>query len=139
MSPTGPKNMAPAAAFPTLNPFLLLSTNFQPSCSPHIGHQSGALLMTSSFCILFYIRYSILNYEYIISYQIKYNVNKGGVDLAKFVARKPEKEVISLRIPTDTLQEIDEKAAIIEISRNELINQMIQYALSNMEDPSAKE
>ena len=59
--------------------------------------------------------------------------------MAKFVARKPEKEVISLRIPTDTLQEIDEKAAIIEISRNELINQMIQYALSNMEDPSAKE
>lgn len=56
--------------------------------------------------------------------------------MAKFIARKPEKEVISLRISTDILQEIDNKAAAIEISRNELINQMILYALSNMEEPS---
>ena len=55
--------------------------------------------------------------------------------MAKFVARKPEKDVISLRISTEVLQEIDEKAASIEISRNELINQMIVYALENMEDP----
>lgn len=54
--------------------------------------------------------------------------------MAKFVARKPEKEVISMRIPLDTLQEIDEKAAAVGISRNELINQMIAYALANMED-----
>lgn len=56
--------------------------------------------------------------------------------MAKFIARKPEKEVISLRISTDILQEIDNKAAAIEISRNELINQMILYALSNMEEPN---
>lgn len=56
--------------------------------------------------------------------------------MAKFIARKPEKEVISLRISTDILQEIDNKAAAIEISRNELINQMILYALSNMEESS---
>lgn len=54
--------------------------------------------------------------------------------MAKFVARKPEKEVISLRISIETLKEIDDKAATIEISRNELINQMITYALNNMED-----
>lgn len=54
--------------------------------------------------------------------------------LAKFVARKPEKEVISMRIPLDTLREVDEKAAAVGISRNELINQMIAYALANMED-----
>lgn len=54
--------------------------------------------------------------------------------LEKFVARKPEKEVISMRIPLDTLKEIDEKAVAIGISRNELINQMIKYALANMED-----
>ncbi len=54
--------------------------------------------------------------------------------MAKFVARKPEKEVISMRISTDILQTIDEKAAKIGISRNELINQMISYALDNMED-----
>jgi hypothetical protein len=55
--------------------------------------------------------------------------------LGKFVARKPEKDVISMRISLDTLKIIDQKAAAIEISRNELINQMITYALENMEDP----
>lgn len=52
--------------------------------------------------------------------------------MEKFVARKPEKEVISMRIPTEILKIIDDKAAAIGISRNELINQMIQYALDNM-------
>ncbi len=59
--------------------------------------------------------------------------------MARFIAKKPEKEVISLRISLDVLQEIDTKAAAIEISRNELINQMIAYALSNMEEPSQSE
>lgn len=53
--------------------------------------------------------------------------------MPKFVARKPEKEVISMRISSDILKEIDAKAAAVGISRNELLNQMIQYALSNME------
>ena len=53
--------------------------------------------------------------------------------MEKFTPRKPEKEVISLRLAISTLEEIDEKAAEIGISRNELINQMIQYALLNME------
>lgn len=59
---------------------------------------------------------------------------RGGDVLANFVAKKPEKEIISLRISVDTLQEVDAKAASIDISRNELINQMIAYALDNMED-----
>lgn len=54
--------------------------------------------------------------------------------MAKFVARRPEKEVISMRISTDTLQILDDKAADIGISRNELINQMILFALANMEE-----
>ena len=54
--------------------------------------------------------------------------------LPKFVARKPEKEVISMRISTDTLQILDNKAASTGISRNELINQMILFALANMDD-----
>lgn len=54
--------------------------------------------------------------------------------MEKFVARKPEKEVISMRIPTDILKTVDDKAAAIGISRNELINQMIQYALDNMDE-----
>ena len=54
--------------------------------------------------------------------------------LAKFIAKKPEKEVISMRISTDMLKIVDDKATEIGISRNELINQMIQYALDNMDD-----
>ena len=55
--------------------------------------------------------------------------------MEKFVAKKPEKEMITVRIPVDLLKTIDSKAAAAEISRNELINQMILYALSNMDDP----
>ena len=54
--------------------------------------------------------------------------------MKKFIAHKPEKEVISMRIPTELLQTIDDKATKIGISRNELINQMIQYALENMDE-----
>ena len=56
------------------------------------------------------------------------------IELTKFIARKPEKEVISMRISTDTLQILDDKAAKIGISRNELINQMILFALDNMDE-----
>lgn len=54
--------------------------------------------------------------------------------MKKFIARKPEKEVISLRIPTEILKIIDDKADEVKISRNELLNQMIIYALENMDD-----
>jgi len=57
------------------------------------------------------------------------------ISLEKFVARKPEKEVISMRISTEVLKTVDDRAAAIGISRNELINQMIQYALDNMDEP----
>lgn len=39
-----------------------------------------------------------------------------------------------MRISVDLLHIVDEKAAAVGISRNELINQMILYALSNMEE-----
>ena len=55
--------------------------------------------------------------------------------MPKFVARKPEKEVISMRIDSEVLKDIDNKAVAVGISRNELINQMILYALSNMGEP----
>ena len=58
--------------------------------------------------------------------------------MPKFIARKQEKEVISMRIPIDVLQELDRKSALVGISRNELINQMILYALENMEEPEKK-
>lgn len=40
-----------------------------------------------------------------------------------------------MRIATDLLHTLDEKAKEYDISRNELINQMILFALANMEEP----
>ena len=54
--------------------------------------------------------------------------------MAKFLPKKPEKEVISMRIPSEVLAELDSKAARFEISRNEFINQCIAFALENMDD-----
>lgn len=54
--------------------------------------------------------------------------------MAKFVVKKPEKEVISMRISSDILKKLDDMAAESDISRNELINQMILFALDHMED-----
>lgn len=51
-----------------------------------------------------------------------------------FIPQKPEKEVISMRIPTDVLAEIDQKAAEVGISRNEFLNQCIRFALLRMAD-----
>ena len=56
---------------------------------------------------------------------MRYNLGKkeeGAVP--KFVPRKPEKEVISMRIAVDTLREVDERAAEYGLSRNELMNQI---------------
>jgi metal-responsive CopG/Arc/MetJ family transcriptional regulator len=56
----------------------------------------------------------------------------------KFLPKKPEKDVISMRIPTNILEKLDKKAADYEISRNELINQCITFALDNMDDTNKK-
>lgn len=54
--------------------------------------------------------------------------------MPKFVVKKPEKEVISMRISSDVLKQLDEMANESDVSRNELINQMILFALSHMEE-----
>lgn len=59
--------------------------------------------------------------------------------MSKFVVKKPEKEVISMRISSDLLKELDIMAAEADISRNELINQMIVYAMEHMEDTEENE
>ena len=58
--------------------------------------------------------------------------------MPKFVAHKPEKEVISMRISVDMLKEEDDKAATVGISRKELMNQKIANALANMDDTPNK-
>lgn len=57
--------------------------------------------------------------------------------MSKFVIQKKQKEIISLRIDSSLLHQVDLKANENDISRNELINQMILYALSNI-DPSSQ-
>ena len=59
--------------------------------------------------------------------------------LGKFLPKKVEKEVISMRIPTEVLAVLDSKAAAFEISRNEFINQCIIFALENMDESTANE
>ena len=54
--------------------------------------------------------------------------------MGKFIPKKPEKETISVRISSEMLQEIECKAAVTGISRNEFINQCIQFALAHMSD-----
>lgn len=54
--------------------------------------------------------------------------------MPNFIPKKPEKEVISIRISKTVLETLDEKAAKADMSRNELINQCIFFALDNMEE-----
>lgn len=54
--------------------------------------------------------------------------------MEKFIPKRQEKEVISMRIPVELLNEVDRQAGIINISRNEFINQCITFALANMEN-----
>ena len=56
--------------------------------------------------------------------------------MAKFIVKKPEKEVISMRISSEVLEQLDSMAVQAGISRNELINQMIAFALEHMEEDS---
>lgn len=49
-----------------------------------------------------------------------------------FVPKKSDKEVISIRISSDMLKKIDDAAIKYDLSRNELINQCIAFALENL-------
>ena len=45
-----------------------------------------------------------------------------------------EKIVTTIRIDSETISEIDKVANKIDVSRNELINQCIRYALDNLKN-----
>ena len=51
--------------------------------------------------------------------------------MSNFNPAKIEKTVISVRVPIHTLNEIDEMARDIDISRNEFIMQCIDFAIAN--------
>jgi len=50
-----------------------------------------------------------------------------------FSPQKPDKEVISIRLPAELLKTIDENAAKVDISRNEFINQCIVFAIQHID------
>lgn len=52
----------------------------------------------------------------------------------KFKPVKNEKIVISIRIDSDVVKKVDKISNSIDISRNELITQCINYALENMQE-----
>lgn len=54
--------------------------------------------------------------------------------MRQFKPKRDEKEVISLRISTKLLRELDEKSAAYDMSRNELIVQSIRFALDNIDE-----
>lgn len=58
--------------------------------------------------------------------------------MIKFQPSKSEKVVISIRIKDYKLEEIDKIASKIDISRNELINQCLDYAINNLEFKNIK-
>ncbi len=49
-----------------------------------------------------------------------------------------EKIVATIRIDIETLEEIDKLAGQIDVSRNELINQCIRYALDNLKNKETR-
>ena len=58
----------------------------------------------------------------------------GDACMEKFLPKKAEQVVTTIRIPKDILEMIDRKSAAVDISRNEFINQCVLYALQNMAD-----
>lgn len=55
--------------------------------------------------------------------------------MANFIPKKPQKadkDVISIRIDSDLLEKADHLANSIGISRNELLNQCIHFALEHV-------
>lgn len=58
--------------------------------------------------------------------------------MIKFQPTKSEKVVISIRIENYKLEEIDKIASKIDINRNELINQSLDYSINNLEFKNIK-
>ena len=52
--------------------------------------------------------------------------------MTKFIPKKSEKEAISIRISIEKLEVVDAMSARYDISRNEFINQCIDFALEHM-------
>ncbi len=54
--------------------------------------------------------------------------------MEQFIPKKLEKDVISIRIETELLKDVDRRAGKADISRNEFIVQCIEFAIEHMEE-----
>lgn len=52
--------------------------------------------------------------------------------MQQFIPFKPEKEVISIRLNSELLKNVDTAAENAQISRNEFINQCIIFAMEHL-------
>lgn len=52
--------------------------------------------------------------------------------MAEFIPKQYKKEPITIRVSTDKLERIDAMAAQYDMSRNEFINQCIDYAMDHV-------
>jgi len=68
--------------------------------------------------------------------QGKINILEGDSKMSEFNPTKTEKTVITIRIETDLLREIDDLSGSADISRNEFILQCIDFAMKHY--PKAK-
>lgn len=59
--------------------------------------------------------------------------------MVKFQPIKNEKVVITIRIDSEKLEMIDKLATKIDISRNEFINQCLDYAINNLDKDDKKD
>ena len=57
-----------------------------------------------------------------------------GVFMKNFKPKKQEKDVVSIRMSIELLEQVDSIAAANDMSRNELIVQCIEYAIENIEN-----
>lgn len=77
-------------------------------------------------------KYCICLLNIYLTHRIQYNRKKVFHKMRDFKPIKQEKSVISIRIDTEILNEIDKQSAKIDISRNEFIVQCIKYAIEHL-------
>lgn len=59
---------------------------------------------------------------------------KTGVNVKNFIPKTYQKDQITVRLNVTAIEKIDKIAAAMKLSRSELINQCVEFALENMSD-----
>lgn len=59
--------------------------------------------------------------------------------MLNFIPKQYKKDPVTIRIPTEKLKEIDRLAARLHMSRSELVNQCIAYAMRHNAEESQEE